>query len=349
MKLGVKADNPLESIAMMSGVVPTPLVIGAWGMGFSRALIAAIRLEIFEAMEDGGEKTAEEVAAATGCDALGTETLLNALNGFGYVTRRDGRFSNAGQTRKWLLRSSKNSMVDTLLFYQDIWDQLGGLDEAVRTGEMRRFHDAQMPDGFWERYMRGLATMAKMAGKEVVRKVKLAEPPRRLLDVGGGHGMFSVAMCRKHEGLAATVLDLPEAAEIGRKLVDEEDFSGRVTYQEGDLRESDWGDGYDLVFIFNVLHNSTDEEGQAAVKRGFEALRPGGTLAVLDSEHREFSGNLSFISGYNELFFFLVSGTRAWPEATMRGWFEEAGFEGLKSKRLMMLPEVLITGRRPAG
>ena len=349
MRLGVKADNPLETIAMSSGMVPMPLVLGMWGMGFSRTLITAIRLEMFEALDGDGEKTAEEVAAATGCDPLGTETLLNALNGFGYVKRRDGRFRNAGQTRKWLLRSSKNSMRDTLLFYQDIWDQLDGLDDAVRTGKMRRFHEAEMPDGFWERYMRGLATMAKMAAKEVVRRIKLDAPPQRLLDVGGGHGMFSVAMCRKYDGLAATVLDLPEAAVHGRKLVIEEDYGDRVTYQEGDLREADWGEGYDLVFIFNVLHNSTDEEGQAALQRGFEALRPGGTLVVLDSEHREFRGDLNFISGYNELFFFLVSGTRAWPEATMRSWFEAAGFERLKSKRLMMMPEVMISGRRPAS
>jgi hypothetical protein len=42
----------------------------------------------------------------------------------------------------------------------------------------------------------------------------LALPPRArsLLDVAGGHGEFSMALCRRHAGLSATIVDLPGSA-----------------------------------------------------------------------------------------------------------------------------------------
>ena len=348
MRLSATPDNPLERLAMLSGQVPTPLVLATWGMGVSRVLIVSARLGVFEALGRSEGMTAAELSEAIGCHPVGTEALLNALNGFGYLRRREGRYRNAPIVDKWLLPDSKRSMHHALLFLQDVWDQLDMLEGALKTGEMRRFHEAEMPAGFWDRYMRGLGTMAKVLALEVSRKIRVPKGATRLLDVGGGHGMFSVGLCRRHEGLQATVLDLPQAAAIGRELVAEEGMAERVRYQEGDLRTVDWGQGHDVVLIFNVLHNSSDEEGAAVVQKAYHALRPGGLLAVLDSEHRQQKGDLSFTGAYNELFFFLVSGTRAWPEATMRGWMEAAGFQGLRVSRTMMMPEVLLQGVRPA-
>ncbi len=348
MHLAVAADNVLEQAALAAGVVPLPLVAGFWGMGLSRCVIAGTRLGVFEALEPGS-RSAAEVAAATGCDPTGMETLLNALNGFGYVSRGGGSYRNTRLTRRWLLKKSRFAMTDAVLFFADLWDQMSNLEEAVLTGKPRRFHDAGMPDEFWGRYMRGLATFARVAGREVVRRTRLPDPPARLLDAGGGHGLYSAAFCRKYPGLRAEVLDLPGACSHGRAIVAEAGLSDRVVHREGDLRTDAWGQGYDLILLFNVLHNATRAESAAMLNRAHEALAPGGTLAILDSEHREFGGNLSTTAGFNELFFFLLNGTRAYPEATLREWLTAAGFGSLKTERMMMAPAVLLTGTKAAA
>jgi ubiquinone/menaquinone biosynthesis C-methylase UbiE len=177
--------------------------------------------------------------------------------------------------------------------------------------------------------------------------VKVEGRPQRLLDVGGGHGLYSVAFCRRYAGLRAEVLDLPEAAEVGQRLVTEAGMSERVSYRPGDMRQVEWGEGYDCVLLFNVLHNATEVEAKEAVGRALRALRPGGTLAIMDAEYRGATGDLDATSGFGELFFYVVSGARTWPEATMRGWMEEAGFERSGTARLWIAPAVLLTGRRP--
>lgn len=95
MKLSVVPQGLLERIVFALGIVPTPLVLGFWGMGASRVVISGTRLGVFEALE-GEPKTTAEVAHATGCDEQGMETLLNALNGFGFVRRRRARRLQCG-------------------------------------------------------------------------------------------------------------------------------------------------------------------------------------------------------------------------------------------------------------
>lgn len=348
MKLGVVADNLAEAVALATGAVPEPVVLGAWGLFVSRMLLAGAKLGVFEALSDG-PGTAAELAPRLRVSEQGLERLLRALNGLDYLRRDRGTYSLAPVARKWLSRTSKNDLSDVLRFVEDLWRWTGGLEDAVKSGEPGRIHeDPAMTPEAWGRYMRGLAVFAKPAGAEVVRRVKLPRGAKRLLDVGGGHGMYSVAFCQRYPGLAAEVLDLPEAVAHGRAIVQQAGFEGRVTFREGDMRSAEWGTGYDAVLLFNVLHNATEAEATAVVQKAYAALAPGGVLAVQESEYRETSGNLSFSAGFGELFFFLVSGARTWPEATLRRWQDACGFSPVKTRRLWLAPAVVVTGTRPA-
>jgi len=346
MRIEAVPEGVLETIASASGLLPTPLVIGAWGMGASRCIIAGTRLGVFEALE-AGAKNAQQLSKETNCSLTGMETLLNALNGLGYLTRGKGVYSNSKLTKKWMLKSSKHSVRDAVLFFQDIWEVMAKMEESVITGKTADLHHGNQPPEFWERYMRGLATFAFYTGKEIAWKVKLDSAARKLLDVAGGHGVYSMSFCKKYSALKAEVLELAEAAKVGKQIVEEQKMSDRVSYREGDLRTADWGTGYDLVLLFNIIHNLSKEECQQAMAKAFAALNPKGKLVVLDSEHSKGEKNLSMAGGFNELMFFLTSGTRAYPEADIRSWMQTAGFAKLRTQRLLSVPMTcLITGMK---
>lgn len=348
MRPGLRADNPLEALALVFGLVPAPLLQVHWGMAYARTVVVATRLGIFEALASG-PRAAADLAEALGLSPLGTEALLDALNGFGLL-RRKGQapavFSLTRASRRWLLAGSATSLRDAVLFMVDIWDQLGGLEEAVRQGHARDLHTAGLGPDFWERYMRGLASFARVGGLEIVRRVALPTPAARLLDLGGGHGVYAALFCRRYPGLSAEILDLPEAAVVGEKIQTEMGMADRVRYRPGDFHRDPLGEGYDAVLLFNVLHNAREPEARALVHKAAAALRPGGMLLVLDSEHRELNGDLSATAGFNELLFFLLTSARAWPEATMKGWMEQAGLARVRTRRLWFAPAVLISGVR---
>ena len=77
------------------------------------------------------------------------------------------------------------------------------------------------------------------------------------------------------------------------------------------------------------------------------ALAPGGVLVVSDLAHEGGDGAISATTGWNELFFYLVSAAQSWPDETTAEWMRAQGFEGIKKRRLMTSPNNLLTGIKP--
>lgn len=346
MRLDVVPENPLESLAKVTGFVPTPMVLGFWGMGVCRCLIAGARLGIFEILAENQAVSSEQVALQSDCNPAGIEALLNALSGFGYLNCEKGTYSLSKISHKWLVKDSKYSIHDSIIMLADLWDRFGSLEDAVKTGRTPDFHDPSQPPDFWKRYVRGLAAMAKFSSSMIVRKIKLPKKPARLLDIGGGHGLFSIEFCKKYSLLNADVLDLPQAAEQGRQIVKETGFEKRIQFIEGDFNSSDWGADYDLVLLFNVIHIATPDQVLQMFKNAYRVLKENGVLVVLDAEHQGCTRNVSQAGGFAELFFYVVNGTKAYPENSIRKWMVGAGFSFLYRSSIRFLQEMLIVGQK---
>jgi SAM-dependent methyltransferase len=341
MRLDVVPDNILERLVLLMGIVPTPLVQVSWGMASASTIIAGARLGVFEAL-DGVELSPAELAAQLHTHPLATETLLNGLCGFGCIDRRDGRYRDSALARKWLAPGSKDSLHDAVLLLGLLQDGFADLERVVRTGEILDWHHGDHGEEIWGPYLRGLGKLAKLPAGEVARRVKLGSEARRLLDVGGGHGQWSVAFCERHPQLEATVLDLSPAVPIGETLVAEAGMGERVRYRAGDLRSAHWGEGWDAVLLFNVIHNLAPEECEAAVRRARAALKPGGRFVILEAEHRHVRDRIAQAAAFAEIMCFMTSGTRAYPEATMRGWVEQAGFSDIRVWRPRFGPYMVV-------
>lgn len=347
MRLSITSLNPLVWGLNALGVLPTPLLIGFWGMESSRALIAAVDLGVFDALASE-PRSAARLARDLGYQEAGLEALLNALNGFGYLRRRSGVYRLTRASRRWLTARSRLSVAAAFPLYRVLWDELSDLEERVRSGAHRDFH-ADRDAEFWRRYETGLAAAARLTAPSIARATRLAGEPTRLLDVGGGHGAYSVAFCRRHPNLHATVLDFAPAAAIGRELVTAQRMSDRVTFREADLTTDEWGEGYDIVLLFNLLHVLSPEDAASAVARAHDSLVPGGTVVIVDAVHRGDAGDIDAVGGGSELLFFAINSTRAYAEGTMLGWVEAAGFDKIRRRRVLAMPEALITAVRPAA
>ena len=344
MKLGITSWNPLVTLAVWTGWFPTPLIAGFWGMFSSRVLIAAVELGVFEFLAPR-PRSAEEISRALELDPIGTESLLNALNGFGYVRRSGGRYRNSRTVRRWLQSDARVPLDAAFGLYSVLWDEIGDMEERLRSGASRDFH-ADRDSAFWQRYETGLAQFARLTGSEIARKVDLSTPPSRLLDVGGGHGTYSMRFCSRYPDLHAEVLDLPGAAAVGRGLVEAAGLSDRITFREGDLQSEEWGSGYDVVLLFNVVHIFTPEQCVELFSRAHAALRPGGTFAVLDSAHRGGTGDIDAAGGANELLFWTINNTRAYPEQDVADWMHATGFSSVRARHLLTVPQAALTTGR---
>jgi ubiquinone/menaquinone biosynthesis C-methylase UbiE len=105
---------------------------------------------------------------------------------------------------------------------------------------------------------------------------------RSLLDVGGGSGAFTIALCNRNPALRSTVLDLPGGVERGRRHCAEAGLSQRVEFLAGDVLARAWPGDQDVVLMSYLLSALSRGDVDVVLARAMDSLRPGGLLVVHD-------------------------------------------------------------------
>ena len=347
MRLSLRGANPAEWLALRAGLVPTPAAEAVGGMATSGVLVAAVRTGITARLAEG-PATAAKVAADLGLDPLPTRLLLDCLRSAGHVSERSGRYRLSGRARRWLDPASPLSVAGYVAGTADYWPWWQGLEQATRTGTSYGSHTAPPADPYWHRYIGGQLELARLSADEVARKLPLPGRPRAVLDIGGGHGWYSACLCRRHRELTATVLDLPGSAAVGKEVIAAAGLQDRVRFLEGDATTADLGGGYDAVLCFNLVHHLTPGQAADLFGRASEALKPGGTLAVLDvfaDQGRRAAAHADLLA----LFVYLSSGAQVHTTAQLDAWLRDAGFGRPRKIRVLRIPGLTLRVARRSG
>jgi len=252
-----------------------------WQFRSSRALMAAHQLGFFAALAKPGQ--ADEIAGKCGTDPRMTEKLLTVCCALGVLTRNNDYFSLTKLGSDMLLPDSPRYIGGTIDHNEILWWATTGLPEVVRTG--RRNAAPEPPEHFkqnlfdnWIWAMHGIA--ANGQAQWVARQLDLSDRSL-LLDVAGGPGTYSIALCQRFPHLKAVVWDLPETLVITRKVINRYGMSRRIKVQKGDWNKDAFGDGYDCLLMSNILHGP-GSHADARLKQGKQALKRGGLLVVHD-------------------------------------------------------------------
>jgi SAM-dependent methyltransferase len=300
-----------------------------------RAIVTATTLGVWDALADGPADAAT-IAAQLGLDPVGVDLLMSALASTGYVDRDDGgRFTASAPAGRLLARSSTESIATFVgAFNEYNWDALRWLDTALQGGPTANWHEMEPDAPLWEPYIRGLFELSREEHDANAALVPVTEPAS-LLDIAGGHGAFAMAMCRRHPGLRATVLDLPGSARVGREIVSEEGYAERIEVAEGDLFKATLAAAHDVVSAFNLAHHLEPALVRELFARMRGALRPGGVAVVGDTERPAARGAEppSQVGVMTALLFYATSGARTYTSEELRGWLEQAGFREVRVHR----------------
>ena len=99
----------------------------------------------------------------------------------------------------------------------------------------------------------------------------------RLMDVGGGSGVVSLALLRRHPHLTSTVVDIENVCIAGREIAMEHSVADRITYHAADFVHDALPGGLDIV-----LHCDVGVYGEALCRKLWAALNQGGRLVIVD-------------------------------------------------------------------
>lgn len=346
MRIGVIPEGTRDRLVLRSRHFPLPLFDVMGTMLLSRAVMAGVRFGVFDRLA-AGPRTAAALAAEAKLDPKATELLLDALVSGSYLEEDGGRYHNAPLASRWLLSNASPTLVNFVRYNYEQWEWFSHLEEYVEFGQAQNIHEKLDQPEMWRSYLLGLRDLAALSGEELVEKIP-AKEPHSLLDVGGGHCYYSIAMCRRHPGLRATVVDLEPAVRIGRELTAQAGLSDRIQFRTGHLLEIPLGEGHDLAFLFNVVHHLDVDTCRAALRRVFTALADDGALLVWEPFREEGKKKQrDQLGGLLALFFGVTSARRAYTFSEVAGWAREAGFKHIERQRLRTAPfAALLVARK---
>lgn len=276
---------------------PTPEKLIQLASGFELPLIigAAVQHRVFDLLEQG-PKTLEQVASESGASLRGIRAVMNALIGLKFLRKDDGRYALTPESEAFLVRGKSQFLGILLADMQSKWRAAApaetgrwrmwlDINEVVRAGKPAapvnlEQHGSKYFKGFVEAlfgsHYGAARTLAKALG------IAHKEKPVRVLDLAAGSGVWGIALARESPRVTVTAVDWPSVLEISTTMARRWGLLQRFQFVAGDLLSADFGGSYHIAVLGHILHTEGSTRSQALLKRTFEALAPGGIIAIAD-------------------------------------------------------------------
>lgn len=289
----------------------------------ARIVQTACTLGVFDRLGDR-PASADDLATEMRADRLGMEALLTACAAMGVLERSStGLYRNGPAAATFLRASANGSLRDTVVDAGRMYAEWVDLPEVVRIPRVATRRTAGEEAS--KAYLDGVFSTSWPAAIEFAAKHDFTRV-REVLDVGGGTGAYSIALCQRWPALRVRLLERPAVVHAARKSVGSAGFAERISVCSGDYLADPFDDTYELVLLMNVLHQEDAADARRLVARAAGALAPAGRLAIQDIclNPQRTGPAMAALLGMN---LFLRSGGSVHGVADLSGWLQAAGLE----------------------
>lgn len=207
--------------------------------------------------------------------------------------------------------------------------------------------EAQGPQ-FFSVLVENIIPMSYPAAAALGRALKLEKMrrPVRVLDIAAGSGIWGIALAQQSPLVRVAAQDWAGMIPTTKRITQKFGLADRFTYVEGDVLQADFGNDYDVATLGHILHTEGEDSSRKLLKKVFDALKPGGTIAIAEwlvKDDR--TGPLNgLIFAVNMLVHSERGGTFSFNE--IKSWLEDVGFKKVR-KLQAPGPSPLILATKP--
>ena len=228
-----------------------------------------------------GPASSGDLAEKQGWHERPLTVFLDALAAMGLLIKKDGKYQTDPGLFLLLDSNSPQSVLPMVKHAASIWTKWSNLTRIVtETGSADK-----TPDKFDSEDQKAFIGAMHVVGRQhapaIVQAVQPG-PARRLLDVGGASGTYTIAFLEASTQMSATIFDLPEVVDMGRSRIAESGLKDRVDFVSGNFYTDPLPSGYDLALLSAIIHQNSPEQNLALYKKIWTALMPGGRLVIRD-------------------------------------------------------------------
>lgn len=273
-------ESPFEKLRRLSTGYMQASVLGA-----------AAELDIFSSIMVKKEGAgADEVAQRLQVPPRGLKVLLDSLVAMGFLLKSESAAYTVPEEYNNLLDNAHPDSFIPMLRHmasgQRTWSRLAWSvkDDCPqeRTASILGMEEDRVS------FIRGMNSIAvSLAGPTVASLLEaevLSYPGENLniLDIGGASGSYTKAFLEALPKATATIFDLPVGIEEARKRFKGSPLEGRVRLKAGNFMQEPLPAGFNFAWISAIIHSYSREDSVKLYQNSFQALKPGGLVAVRD-------------------------------------------------------------------
>ena len=258
-------------------------LLGAYGN--SQILNTALEYDIFTHISNGAHSLTE-LANKTNTNEKALSILLDALVALNFLKKGNGNYHLTPSSRTYLVKDSLKYLGN--FRYTALWAYQGMayLKEIIKTGKNTQRLSLENPDTYWEKLSLGLAHFTKPSAEYLCEILKNNNIPKgiKVLDVGGGCGIFAASLLKYDPTIKFYQLDLPEVNKMARKFLASKGIEvNKVQFIDGDIKKTELSEEtFDLVILSNICHHEDALGNIELFKKAYKTLVFGGKIIIND-------------------------------------------------------------------
>lgn len=255
------------------------------GFAYSQTLLASVEADLFALLEKGPASIAD-IARHCSLPHQGAERLIRAAAGIGLAEEVEpgrwmlGKHGAALQANHGAIAMIRHHR----LLYADLADPLALLRaNRAETTQLSRFwsYDAEHTSDKAAEYSALMAASHAMVAEQTFASYDFSKH-NAVLDVGGGHGAFAMALAERTRGVRIGIFDFPAVLDGTEAALRKQDMQDRISLHPGDFFQSALPRGYDCITLNRILHDHDDEAALAILKATRKALPANGRLLIAE-------------------------------------------------------------------
>lgn len=326
--------SALEAISKAQFLAFAPYIFQASVLLRDRGILKAVEASRQEGI------TQEALEQVVPMSSYGLRILLEAGLGIGLVIRREGRYMLTKLGHFFLNDNMTRVNTDFMrdVCYDGAQDLGTSIDEGRPAG-LRHLGEnwetiypylTQLPGKASESWFAFDHYYSDNAFPEAL-PVVFSGRPRRILDIGGNTGKFTLCCLQHNTAVELGIVDLAPQLKVARQNVDAAGYTGRVSYHEHNLLDpaTRLPEGYDTMWMSQFLDCFADEEIVSILRKCHDALPEGGRVFINETfwDRQRFTASALSLQMTSLYFTTMANGnSQMYDSAVFLKLVEKAGF-----------------------
>ena len=249
------------------------IMLAPWITG---VITAAIRLKIFSILSDR-ELTVEEIASK--CEAIPSclKTLLDACIGLGILEFENDKYKNSHFSLVYFVEGQRFYVGDFLKLVNDESLKWIQLPDIIR-GNKKINQDQPYIRSDYKTFIHAMDNIGNLGEAEALKDMLDLSGYKRMIDVGGGSGLYSIALCQKHPELHATILDVKDTLAVTKEIIANRQEKKRIDLLEGDFLKDPLEENVEVILLSDVIYE--ESTAKIVLRNAWKSLTQNGLLII---------------------------------------------------------------------